>query len=306
MPDLWPPACLVIGAGAMGQALMQGWRPGEHYRGRLLVSDVAPRLAPNLSAWKGLSLNPQPDACGALPLVVLAVKPQHAAAALAPWRACLTEDTILVSVMAGAPLASLARWCAPQRPHLVRCMPNLPSALGAGALVFCALSRTALVRRRVEGLFAANGLCQWLPPAQENLLHAVTALSGSGPAYVYYLAELLGQGWAQSRYAAALQAALAAGGAALGLSARLAARLARATLHGAAAQLAEPQADAAALRRAVTSPQGTTEAALQVLADDARGWPALVRRARPPPAFRACVLRAMRAAAGRSRALAAR
>lgn len=305
MPErLWPSACLVIGAGAMGQALMQGWQPGRHYRGALLVSDPKPRLARALRAYAKLRVNPRPQTVRHLPLVLLAVKPQHGAAALAPWRAALSADSVVISVLAGAELATLASWCAPARPRLLRCMPNLPAALGAGALVFCPRAAPPL-RRRVQSLFAANGLCLWLARTQEAALHAVTALSGSGPAYVYYLAELLGGGWAQSPHMAALERALAASGEALGLSPRFAQRLAAATCAGARQQLAQPGAQAARLRRAVTSPGGTTQAALRVLTDKTRGWPALLQSPHPPPAFQACLKRAVKAAAARAHALAA-
>ena len=294
----------MIGAGVIGQALMQGWRLGRHYRGALFVSDPKPQLTADLRAYANLRVNPQPQDCGLLPLVILAVKPDQGQAAMAAWRACLNKDSVVISVLASMPLAALAAWCAPARPHLLRCMPNLPAALGAGALVFCPRPPPAL-RAQVESLFGANGLCLWLARQDEALLHPVTAVSGSGPAYVYYLAELLGAGWAESPYAALLRDTLAEGGAALGLAPRFAARLARATFAGAQAQLAQAGADARALRRAVTSPGGTTAAALKVLTDKSRGWPALVREKQPPPGFRACLLQALSAANARAEALAA-
>jgi pyrroline-5-carboxylate reductase len=176
-------------------------------------------------------------------VLVLAVKPQVLAdvcRALAPAR---KHGQLVVSIAAGVRLASLADWLGPDTP-LVRAMPNQPALVGAGITALVApASVTTGQRSRAAAVLEAAGPVVWLD--DESLMDAVTAVSGSGPAYFYLLTELL-----------------AAAGRAVGLPAELATALARQTAFGAGRALAETGQDPAALRAAVTSPGGTTAAAL--------------------------------------------
>jgi pyrroline-5-carboxylate reductase len=177
--------------------------------------------------------------------VVLAVKPQDAAAAMdqvAPW---LKAGTLLVSAVAGLPLGYLTA-AAGGDVHVVRAMPNTSSQVGLSATAIAALAGTPAEQvRRARQLFEAVGAVH---EVDEALLDAVTAVSGSGPAYYYYFTELL------------IGAAKSAG-----LDPELARELAIQTLRGAAAMLCEPGADPAVLRAQVTSPRGTTDAAIRAM-----------------------------------------
>ncbi|MDQ2803112.1 MAG: pyrroline-5-carboxylate reductase, partial [Pseudomonadota bacterium] len=163
-----------------------------------------------------------------------------------------------LSIMAGRTLAGLAT--ALPGATLVRAMPNTPAAIGQGMSVACAGPGVSDAGRSLcDTLLGAVGEVAWVE--DEALLDAVTAVSGSGPAYVFLLAELLEQAGTEQ-----------------GLPPDLARRLARATLFGAGALLAATEEDAAALRQAVTSPGGTTQAALTVLMTE-NAWPVLVSKA---------------------------
>ncbi len=279
--DRWDAASsriVLVGCGKMGGALLQGWLKAEA-AGRIDVVEPAPlpesigadvaRAADTVKfGWvagpEALPPGPPPDA------VVLAVKPQAMATVAPAYRSLLGPDTVVLSVAAGRTLAALGRLLGPAA--IVRAMPNTPAAIGRGVSVLVAGAGVTPAQRELcDRLMRAAGTVEWV--AEEALIDAVTALSGSGPAYVFLLIE-----------------ALAEAGAATGLPPDLAARLARATVTGAGA-LAEASAeDAATLRRNVTSPGGTTEAALRVLM--------------APDGIRPLFERALAAAAQRSRELA--
>ena len=255
------PSVLLLGGGRMGSAMLAGWQKAG--LGPSVVVDPSP--APGLSGVTVVAsagdIPPafRPDA------VVLAVKPQVAAAAV-PGVAGFIGEAVVLSVMAGRTVASIAALTGSAAPRaalraaIVRAMPNTPAAIGQGfTAAFAAASVTPGQRALCDGLLRAVGEVAWLE--DEALLDPVTALSGGGPAYVFLLAELLEQ--------AAVEA---------GLPPQLAARLARQTVAGAGALLAAGTQTPADMRRAVTSPAGTTERALAVLmAADA--WPAAMRRA---------------------------
>lgn len=190
--------------------------------------------------------------------VVLAVKPQHADAAL-PLFARYAGSSMFLSIMAGCTTASLRRVLG-ERATIVRAMPNTPAAIRQGiSVVYAGPEVSADQRALCDRLLAAIGKVAWVD--DEALIDPVTAISGGGPAYVFLLAELLER--------AALEQ---------GIPPDLARLMARQTVAGSGALLAASDEDAAALRQAVTSPQGTTERALAVLmAEDA--WPALMSRA---------------------------
>jgi len=177
--------------------------------------------------------------------MVIAVKPQTAPDVLPPLAALIDSKTVVVSIMAGRTLSFLEK-------HLpgaaaVRAMPNTPAAIGRGITVGVGNRRvTASARKLAHALLAATGSVEWV--ADEALMDAVTAVSGSGPAYVFLLAE-----------------AMAQAGAAAGLPAALAEKLARETVAGSGELLHRSELPAATLRQNVTSPGGTTAAALDVL-----------------------------------------
>lgn len=177
--------------------------------------------------------------------VVFAVKPQVADTVVPAYRRWARPQTLFLSIVAGKTLAGLTRHLGPAA--IIRSMPNTPAAIGRGITVACANPRVSVVQRRLcERLLAAIGESAWVE--DEALIDAVTALSGSGPAYVFLLIE-----------------ALAAAGEAEGLSSELALRLARSTVAGSGELALVSEDSPAQLRENVTSPGGTTRAALDVL-----------------------------------------
>lgn len=250
------PSVLLLGGGKMGGAMLAGWRRAG--LGPSYLVDPAPAAA----AWAADEVTVV-AAAEAIPdafrpdAVVLAVKPQVADAAV-PSVARFTRDAAVISIMAGRTIAAIAALTGSEA--VVRAMPNTPAAIGEGfTALFAAPGVSASERELAQSLLGAIGEVAWL--ADEAQLDAVTAISGGGPAYVFLLAELL--------EATAVEQ---------GLPPELARRLARRTVAGSGALLAAGTEDAADMRRAVTSPAGTTERALAVLmAPDA--WPALLSRA---------------------------
>lgn len=231
----------------MGAALARGWI--AEGRGRDLVV-VEPKLDPavaKLLKKAGAQINPAAGKIGRVKAVVLAVKPQMLEGVAREARATAGAKPIYVSIAAGVALARLAAWLG-EDAAIVRAMPNLPAAIGAGATVATANARVTAAQKKLAGaLLSAAGSLDWV--ADESPIDAVTGVSGSGPAYVFLMVE-----------------ALAAAGVEAGLSPELAGRLARATVVGSGALLeAWPDRAAEVLRRDVTSPGGTTEAALKVL-----------------------------------------
>jgi pyrroline-5-carboxylate reductase len=236
---------VLVGAGKMGGALLDGWRALGLGPKNIVV--IEPQPAPEIAALtaRGVRLNPKTVPANAA-AIVLAVKPQIAPQALPPLVASIAADTVVVSIMAGRRLAFLADALG-QRSALVRAMPNTPASIGRGITVAVANAHVSAAQRElVHALLSAVGAVEWI--ADEGLMDAVTAVSGSGPAYVFLLAE-----------------ALAQAGAAAGLPPDLAAKLARETVAGSGELLHRSPLDPATLRQNVTSPGGTTAAALEVL-----------------------------------------
>jgi pyrroline-5-carboxylate reductase len=240
---------LLAGAGKMGSAMLEGWLALGLAPQNIAVIDPQPSHEIAALRARGLRLNPSGDALCDIAAVVVAVKPQVAdevMPALAPFAGA---TTVVVSIMAGRTLRFLAEKL--PRVALVRAMPNTPAAIGRGMTVAVANAHVSDTQRAlVDALLSAVGAVEWV--ADEALMDAVTALSGSGPAYVFLLAE-----------------AMARAGTAAGLPAALAASLARATVAGAGELLHRSPLDAATLRQNVTSPGGTTAAALEVLTAEA-------------------------------------
>ena len=244
---------ILLGCGRMGSAMLRGWLAGGLPAGAVHAIDPAP------SDWlRGLRLAPEPPPDPAV--AVVAVKPQMLDEALPALSPHGGGGTLIVSVAAGAPIAAFEAALGPGTP-VVRAMPNTPAAVGRGIAALVAneaAGRGGLAL--AEALLAAVGETVRLD--DEAQMDAVTAVSGSGPAYVFHLIE-----------------AMAAAGVAEGLPEDLAARLAAATVTGAGALAEGSDRSAGDLRADVTSPGGTTEAALRVLMDERDGLPPLMRRA---------------------------
>jgi pyrroline-5-carboxylate reductase len=241
----------------MGGALFAGWKA----RGLAASVLVDPSPAPGIAR----AMDTVVASIGAVPpdfapaAAILAVKPQMADAVLPALGGAVKPGAVLLSIMAGRRIDGLMAAIGVGMP-VVRAMPNTPASIGQGITVACAgPGVTAAQQALCDTLLAAVGDVAWVD--NEALIDPVTAVSGSGPAYVFLLAELLEQA-----------------GIAEGLPPALARRLARRTVSGAGALLDASSEDAADLRRAVTSPRGTTEAALAVLMDDA-AWPHAVKAA---------------------------
>jgi len=251
------PPILLVGCGRMGSAMLSGWRE------RGLAPSVAIDPAPSAAAHAEPDLIVVADAA-AVPArfspaaVVLAVKPQSVAEALPPL-ARFSPDAVFLSIMAGRTIGGIRALLGADA-TIVRSMPNTPAAVRQGVTVACPGDGVSTPQRVLcERLLQAIGVVAWVD--DEALLDPVTAVSGSGPAYVFLLAELMEK--------AALEQ---------GIPPDLARLLARQTVSGSGALLAASPEDASALRVAVTSPGGTTERALAVLmASDA--WPKALSRA---------------------------
>jgi pyrroline-5-carboxylate reductase len=251
------PPLLLVGGGRMGSAMLAGWRE------RGLSPSVLVDPSPSAAALAGpdLTVVGTPDSVpdGFVPAaVVLAVKPQNAAEVL-PAHARHAGSAVFLSIMAGRTIAGM-RDLLGERAAIVRAMPNTPAAVRQGITVFCPGPGVSEPQQTLCGaLLEAIG--EVASVTDESLLDPVTAVSGSGPAYVFLLAELMEQ--------AAIEQ---------GIPAPLARRLARQTVAGSGALLAASPEDAAALRVAVTSPGGTTQAALSVLMAP-ENWPGSLHRA---------------------------
>jgi pyrroline-5-carboxylate reductase len=257
----WPRSLALVGAGKMGGAMLKGWLQGGLAPSQVVIVDPtpAPEIAA-LAARQGVALNPPPAGRASPEALVLAVKPQMLDAAAPQLAKLAGAQTLIVSIIAGKTIANLQARL-PDARAFVRAMPNTPAAVGRGVTGAAANAAVTAAQKEIaRTLLSTIGRFEWLP--DEDLVDAVTAVSGSGPAYAFALVE-----------------ALAEAGAALGLPADLAMRLARATVEGAGELMyREPETSAATLRENVTSPGGTTAAALAVLrAPD--GLAALMRRA---------------------------
>jgi pyrroline-5-carboxylate reductase len=261
---------VLLGCGKMGSAMLQGW----------LAEGVDPKsvaiLDPHPSDWvvglqgRGVALN------GDLPAVpavcIVAVKPQMMGDALPRLQALGNGSTVFISVAAGTPIAAFAAVLGDKTP-IIRAMPNTPAAVSKGITALIGNENIAEEDMAMaEGLLQAVG--QTVRLDDESQMDAVTAVSGSGPAYVFHLIETL-----------------AAAGVAEGLPAELAMQLAKATVAGAGVLAELAQEDPSQLRLNVTSPAGTTAAAVEVLMDTENGFLPLLKRG-------------VKAAADRSRELA--
>jgi pyrroline-5-carboxylate reductase len=253
---------VLLGAGKMGGAMLDGWL--ERGLDPRQVCVIDPHLDAGRASWlrgKGaLVADSADDLAGSPPakVLVLAVKPQTMAQALPAAAPLAGAQTIVISVAAGIRLSTLEAGFAGSQP-LVRAMPNTPAQIGQGMTVAVANGHvTPEQRDLVDRLLAAVGTVAWAD--DEALIDAVTAVSGSGPAYVFLLAECLAEAGRQA-----------------GLPDALAAQLARQTVAGSGALLGGSPLPPDELRRNVTSPNGTTAAALSVLMAEDGLQPLLTR-----------------------------
>ena len=258
---------VVVGFGNMGQALVRGWLAKGRAASSIRVVDPA---AATHAVARGLGVAVEHDVAAA-DVVLLAVKPNQLADVLPRCSAAVSAGAVFLSIVAGKTLAEIGKGLGADA-AAVRAMPNTPAAIGQGITALVANAAASGAQRALcAELLAAVGSVAWLD--EERHMDAVTAISGSGPAYVFLMIECLEQ--------AAVE---------LGLGAALAKQLALATVAGSGAYAASSGEAAAELRRRVTSPKGTTQAALDVLMAE--------------PGMRELLVRATRAAAERSRELA--
>jgi pyrroline-5-carboxylate reductase len=260
---------VLAGAGKMGGAMLSGWMAQGLDVTRVAVIEPYPSDEIKALRAKGARLNPSPKEFGTVAALVVALKPQMFGEAGPQLRPFAGSSTLVVSIMAGITIAQLRQVCGGS---VVRAMPNTPAAIGRGITVAVAHGTVSAAQRAVaDALLRAIGSVEWT--ADETLMDAVTAVSGSGPAYVFLLAEQLARAGVEA-----------------GLPPELATKLACETVAGSGELLHRSELDAATLRQNVSSPGGTTAAALQVLMG--------------PDGMQSLLTRAVAAATRRSRELA--
>ena len=258
-----------IGAGNMAASLIGGLRAKGLDAEQIRASDPGAETRERVSAEHGIqTFADNAEAIHGVDVIVLAVKPQAMKAVCESLRPSLQPHQLVVSIAAGITCASMTNWLGAQ--PIVRCMPNTPALLRQGVSGLCATGAvTAQQRDQAQELLSAVGIAVWLE--QEQQLDAVTAVSGSGPAYFFLLIE-----------------AMTAAGEKLGLPRATAAQLTLHTALGAARMATERDVEAAELRRRVTSPAGTTEAAIKSF--QASGFEAIVEQALQAAATRSAEL----------------
>ncbi|WP_375174901.1 pyrroline-5-carboxylate reductase [Pseudooceanicola sp.] len=246
---------VLMGCGKMGGAMLSGWLKGGLPPASVWVTDPYP------ADWlTGAGVHINADYPEAPAVALIAVKPQMMGDALPAVAALGGGRTLVISVAAGTPISTFEEVFGPGTP-VIRAMPNTPAAIGRGITAIIGNSAVTEAHMTLtEDLLSAVG--QVVRLENEGQMDAVTAVSGSGPAYVFHLIETL-----------------AAAGEAEGLDPGLAMALAKATVGGAGDLAEQAEEDPAQLRVNVTSPNGTTQAALEVLMDEDAGFPALLRRA---------------------------
>lgn len=240
------PNVLLVGCGKMGGALLRRWQKLKLYNDICIVepSTINVLAAKQVADFSRIPPSFQPD------VIVLAVKPQTLPEMLGHYKPFATKGALFLSIAAGRPIGFFEKFLG-KKARIVRSMPNTPASIGEGITVACANRNvTKIQKEQASALLGSVGEVLWVE--EEKLLNPVTALSGSGPAYVFLLIE-----------------AMAAAGRKIGLEEKTAAKLARQTVIGSAALAkASPDQTAARLRENVTSPGGTTEAALRILMAD--------------------------------------
>ena len=246
---------VLAGAGKMGSAMLSGWLAQGLDAEQVVVIEPHPSDETRGFVARGVKLNPDTSNIRA-DVLVLAVKPQMFREAGPQLKSLVGPSTLVTSIMAGTTIAGITGICGGK---VIRAMPNTPAAIGRGITVAVAAHGVSPDQRAVaDALLRATGAVEWVE--DEALMDAVTAVSGSGPAYVFLLAE-----------------ELARAGVAAGLPEALATKLARDTVSGSGELLHRSDLDSATLRQNVTSPGGTTAAALEVLMGSDGFQPLLTR-----------------------------
>jgi pyrroline-5-carboxylate reductase len=247
MKKLLPNSLVLVGAGKMGGAMLEGWIGSGLAGSKVAIIDPLP--SPELVRYceaNGIAVNPAASSRESPDVLVLGIKPQMLDAAAPNLTGFVGDGTLVLSILAGKTIADLKDRLKGAR-AIVRAMPNLPASVGrgiSGAIASPEVTQTQ--RAMADTLLSGVGQVEWVE--REALIDAVTGVSGSGPAYVFYLVECL-----------------AKAGEAEGLPPDLALRLARATVEGAGELLQKSNLPASTLRQNVTSPGGTTAAGLQIL-----------------------------------------
>ncbi len=244
---------VLVGCGNMGFAMLKGWLDdGKLSAGQVAVVEPSPKLRQR-AAGLGVGVHEaaQEITASANALVILAVKPQIISHVAEDYRAFAEAGATFVSIAAGTPVSALSGVLG-EGTAIIRCMPNTPAAIGRGMIVLFANAHVAgETFRNAQDLLAANGMVETID--DEELMHAVTAVSGSGPAYIFHFIECLAEAGEKA-----------------GLPKETAAKLAMQTAFGAASLAAASDDTPTRLREQVTSPNGTTAAALDVLMGDGR------------------------------------
>ncbi|NNJ67738.1 MAG: pyrroline-5-carboxylate reductase [Boseongicola sp.] len=253
--DLPERGLVLLGCGKMGSAMLEGWLSQG------LPAECVHVIDPNAPDWvvaRGVSVNQTlPEAPS---IVIVAVKPQMMGDALPSIQRFGNSETVLLSIAAGTKIEAFEDVFGSQTP-IVRAMPNTPAAIGQGITAYCRNEHVSDARLELSrALLSAVGKTVALE--SEGQIDAVTGVSGSGPAYVFHMIETLAEA-----------------GVSQGLPAEMAMELAVATVAGAGALAAASDEGATQLRINVTSPNGTTQAALEVLMDPETGFPSLMKRA---------------------------
>ncbi|WP_417729337.1 pyrroline-5-carboxylate reductase [Roseovarius sp.] len=254
MDDLAEKGLVLLGCGKMGSAMLQGWLAGGLPSASVWVND------PNPSDWlRGTGVHLNTDLPAQPAIVLVAVKPQMMGAALPTLAAMGNGTTLFVSVAAGTPISSFEQTLGTQTP-IIRAMPNTPAAVARGITAIIGNAHASAAHLDLaETLLRAVG--QVVRLDHEDQMDAVTGLSGSGPAYVFHMIECMTQA-----------------GIAQGLSPALSLQLAQATVAGAGALAEAAEETPAQLRQNVTSPNGTTQAGLEVLMNTDTGLPPLMQK----------------------------
>jgi len=271
MPKMIPDSLLkqrilLVGGGKMGSALLQGWLAAGFGVAQFMVNEPAP--SDDLAASVAV-VNPTAEQLEqSMPdIIVLAIKPQMADSVLPDLIPAVRRSTVVISLLAGQSIEHLSALLG-GHDVIVRTMPNTPAAIGLGMTALIASDGVSAAQKQDAGhLMQAVGETVWLDSQKQ--MDAVTAISGSGPAYVFYLAETM-----------------MSAGVSLGLSEEMALQLARQTIVGAATMMVQSDTSPSQLRRNVTSPNGTTEAALDVLMAETGGLGTLMRQATQAAALR--------------------
>lgn len=247
MAVLMPASLVLVGAGKMGGAMLDGWIKAGLKPETVTILDPNPsREILTFARVNEIKLNPPMKEIDAPQVLALAIKPQSLEAAGPVLTKLIGPGTVVFSILAGKTIADLKKQV-PNARCVIRAMPNLPVSVGRGVTAAVASPEVFPYQRSIANtLMAAVGTAEWLP--EEGLMDAVTAVSGSGPAYLFYLTECLSRA-----------------GAAAGLPVELAERLALHTVTGSADLMSQSGLPPAKLRQNVTSPGGTTAAALDVL-----------------------------------------